>query len=65
MSDPGIIRAAERVASASRALDGAADDLRDAARRRGLLTAGAADALEQEAQRVERFGRVIERLETA
>ena len=63
MSDEAVNRAAKRVASASRCLDAASDDLREAARRRGLLVNGAAAVLEQEAEKLQTFSRVIERLE--
>jgi hypothetical protein len=62
MSDAGIARAAERVASASRALDAGADDLRAAARRR-LMVRGAAAVLEAEAEKMQTLARVVAKLE--
>jgi hypothetical protein len=62
MSDTAIVRAAERVEFASRALDAAADDLH-AAGRRGLLVNSAADVLEREAERIDKLARVVARLE--
>jgi histidinol-phosphate/aromatic aminotransferase/cobyric acid decarboxylase-like protein len=50
--DPGIRRAAERVALACRALSAAADDLAIAARRDGADVDDSVDALQAERERV-------------
>jgi hypothetical protein len=60
--DPSIERAAERVASASRALDAGADDLKAAARR-GVLVNGAGMQLEDEASRLEKLAAEVEALQ--
>jgi hypothetical protein len=62
--DQSIERAARRVEWASRALDAASGDLRDAGER-GLLVNGAASALQSEAARMGELAEQVAGLDTS